>query len=84
MRDFEEGTSVLPVKGGSVIVQISLLMRAYHQLISFFLLAYLYHSTGPGLQYLLKEKHNLTAVKKGFILLFSLEDHKTKILLHVL
>lgn len=30
MRDFEEGTSVLPVKGGSVIVQISLLMRAYH------------------------------------------------------
>lgn len=66
----KQGTFVLPVKGGTVIVQISLLIRAYHCLISSFPLAFLCHITSLGLPHSLKDKCNLIAVKKKKKVLF--------------
>jgi len=60
----KEGTFVLPVKGGTAIVQISLLMRPYHWLISFFLLAFLCHITSLGLPHKVKDRCNLVTGKR--------------------
>lgn len=70
MEISKEETFILPVKGGTVIVQISLLMRAYHWLISFFLLAFLCHITSLGVPHWLKDKFNLITEKENIFTAF--------------